>query len=130
MSWLKHGRGRGNFHTWTWRKVLWWWPYFLKFSIQLGPYFMPELDLIDPNFWGEKIGLIRSHLVSEIIGPTFGLNLLAKLTKKIFDSFELFCINVLLGFRSNWPTFSNHCIFWSTPFGKRWWNWVSLFTMC
>ncbi len=47
-------------------------PRFLRFSIQLGPYFIPQLNLIYPLFY-KKIGLSLSHLVPEILGPKLDL---------------------------------------------------------
>ncbi len=50
--------------------------------MQLGPYFMPQFDLIDP--------LSLSHLVPEILGPKLGLmfhqNVLFKRVFKYFAS--------------------------------------------
>ncbi len=44
---------------------------FFRFSIQLGPYFMPHHDLIDHLFMQKKIICLYrlSHLVPEILGP-------------------------------------------------------------
>ncbi len=42
-------------------------PRVCDFFIQLGPYYMPQLDLIDLSLFAEKSGL--SHLVPEIIEP-------------------------------------------------------------
>ncbi len=36
------------------REVLWWWPPFGGFSIQLGPYFIPQHVPIDPLFLQKK----------------------------------------------------------------------------
>ncbi len=44
-------------------------PPFLRFSILLGPSFMPHHDLIDPIFLRKIIGLSLSHSVPEILGP-------------------------------------------------------------
>ncbi len=55
-----HTRGHG-------REVPQRWPPFLRFSIQLGPYFIPHHDLINPPLSTEKNGLSLSHLVPEII---------------------------------------------------------------
>ncbi len=41
------------------------WPPFLLFSIRLGPYFMPQHNLIDRPLYAEKICLSLSHLVPD-----------------------------------------------------------------
>ncbi len=41
--------------------------------IQFGPYCMLHHDLIDPLFLQKKISLSLSHLLSQILGPKFGL---------------------------------------------------------
>ncbi len=46
---------------------------FFKFSIRLGPYFIPQHNPIDPLFLQKKIGFSLSHLVPEILGPKVGL---------------------------------------------------------
>ncbi len=50
------------------REVQWWWPPFLRFSIWMGPYFMPHHDPIDSCFLPKKL-VCLSHLVPEIFRP-------------------------------------------------------------
>ncbi len=44
-------------------------PPFLRFSIRLGLYFIPQRNPNDSFFSAETIGLSLSHLVPEILGP-------------------------------------------------------------
>ncbi len=81
--------------------VPWWWPRFLRFLIQLGPYFMPQIDLID---------LLFLHLVREILGPRIDLffyeNVLFSSFKHFASIFHWFLIKLtpcFIGFRSFWP---------------------------
>ncbi len=83
------------------RKVLWWWPPFLRLSIQFGPYCMEQPDLIDPSFF-RKISSCLLNLVPEIRGQKVGL---IKQVLRILHQFFPFCINFPLNFRSNWPLF-------------------------
>ncbi len=47
-EWVTPGVGTAIFgHG---RKVPWWWPPFLGFSIQVGPYFIPQHNPIDSHF--------------------------------------------------------------------------------
>ncbi len=71
-------------------------PVFLNFS-PIGPYFIPQHNPIGPSFC-RKIGLSLSHSVPEILGPKVGLMFHQNV---VFNSFEAFCINFLLDFRSN-----------------------------
>ncbi len=74
------------------REVPQWWTPFLRFSIQLGSYFMPHHNLIGPLFrQKKKIAFSLSHLVPEILGV-------------IFHQIVLF--KILLDFQSNRPPFS------------------------
>ncbi len=70
---------------------------FWGFSIRLGPYFIPQHNLID-LLSTEKICLSLSHLVPEILGPKFGLIFHQNI---VFNRFQAFCIKFLLEFQSN-----------------------------
>ncbi len=113
------------------REVMWWWPPFLRFSIQLDPYFMPHHDLIDPLF------LSLSHLVPEILGPKVDpiftkMYYFVSIFSLIFGSnwpllsfiIDLFDPSFLQNLRSDWVHFLSHTeplllkIWWSIPRGR------------
>ncbi len=73
MCYSTHTPGVGTSIIGHGREVTWWWPPFWAFSIQLGPYFIPHHNPIDPLFLEKKIGWSLSHLVPEILGPKVGL---------------------------------------------------------
>ncbi len=59
---------------------------FLRFLIQMGPYYMPLLELIAPHFLQKK-GLSLSHLVPEILEPKFGQTFYQNVLFNIFKHF-------------------------------------------
>ncbi len=85
-------------HGW---EVPWGWPLFWGFLIRLGPYFIPQHNLIDPLFLQEK-SVCLSHLVPEILGPKFGLIFHPN---ELFYIFKAFCINFPLIFDQIDPFF-------------------------
>ncbi len=66
-----HGEGGTPIHKHG-RKVLWWWPPFLRLSIQFGPYCIVQPNPIDPLFLQKRINLCISYLVPEICGHKVG----------------------------------------------------------
>ncbi len=54
------------------KDVLWWWPSFLRFFIQLGALFMLSMILLT-LIYASRIDLSLSHLVPEIFGSKIGL---------------------------------------------------------
>ncbi len=75
------------------REVLQRWPPFFRFTIWLGPYFMPHHHLIDPLFL-QKTNCL-SHLLPEICGPKVDLIFHQNV---LFISFEAFCMKFHLDF--------------------------------
>ncbi len=90
---------------WHSRKIPWWWPLLLRFSIWFGLYFIPQWTWSDwPLFQQKIVDLSLSNLFLEIIGPKIGLIIHPNWQKW---SFEALCINVLLDFQSSLLLF--HC---------------------
>ncbi len=69
-------------------------PPFWEFSIRLGPYFIPQQNLIDTLFLQKKIGLSLSHLVPEILGPKIGQFFHQNVFLKILSILYQFSLNL------------------------------------
>ncbi len=92
-----------------------WWPPFWGFSIQLGPHFITQHNLIDPPLSAEKIGLSLSLLVPEILG----LKLVYFITKTYYlTDFKHFVSIYILIFNPIDPFFIDFRSFWPLIFTK------------